>query len=352
MNDDPLLDLGAPPATPATLDSPDGPNSPNSPDSPRGRARRLVAQLVADATTDQSLARRTVEGLGRDAQVAAGRFTRLLDAPVTDLVDAAGDGGDVATALAELIGVLDRIDPSGVNARPGWGRRTLGAIPGVGSPVRRYFERFQAAQPVLDRTVMGLRKGRDQLRRDIITLEADQGAMRDVAGTLTACLDLAEAVDHELAAAVAAVPAEDPRGRFLREEMSLSVRQRTVDLQQQLAVTQQGILAMDILTANSRRLIRGVEQALDVTVAALKVAVAVALAVARQKLVIDAVDRTSGTIGATVTNDMAALRAAFAAIHQALDQIDHDRKETSTVMTNHVLDATRSAPAADAGLQL
>jgi hypothetical protein len=45
-----------------------------------------------------------------------------------------------------------------------------------------------------------------------------------------------------------------------------ALRQRTLDLQQQLAVNQQGVLAIEIIIRNNRELIRGVDRALDVTI--------------------------------------------------------------------------------------
>ena len=70
---------------------------------------------------------------------------------------------------------------------------------------------------------------------------------------------------------------DDPRREFVEEDILFALRQRTLDLQQQLAVNQQGVLAIEIIIRNNRELIRGVDRALDVTISALQVAVTVAL---------------------------------------------------------------------------
>lgn len=60
-----------------------------------------------------------------------------------------------------------------------------------------------------------------------------------------------------------------------------------MDLQQQLAVNQQGILAAEILVKNNKELIRNVDRGINVTVSALETAVAVALTLNNQKLVLE-----------------------------------------------------------------
>ena len=78
-----------------------------------------------------------------------------------------------------------------------------------------------------------------------------------------------------------------------------------MDLQQQLAVNQQGVLATALIIRNNRELVRGVDRAIDVTISALQVAVAVAMAVAHQKVVLDKVEALNRT-----TSDMIAGTAA------------------------------------------
>ena len=57
---------------------------------------------------------------------------------------------------------------------------------------------------------------------------------------------------------------------FVRDELLFTVRQRVMDLQQQLAVTLQGIVATEIIVRNNKELIRGVDRALTVTVSAFR----------------------------------------------------------------------------------
>ena len=72
-----------------------------------------------------------------------------------------------------------------------------------------------------------------------------------------------------------------------------------MDFQQLLVVNQQGIIAMEVIRKNNLELIRAVDRAQTVTVAALRVAVTVAGALYNQKIVLEKVQMLNAT-----TNNM------------------------------------------------
>ena len=291
-------------------------------------ARAFVAELLGRELSPapaRDRAREDVEAIGHEARTVAARVTRLLDAPVRDLTRGAGEGGDVSRALADLHQEIDRLDPSGVDLDPGWGRRALARFTGAGSPMEQFLGRVAQSRDGLDQVVATLRRGRDQLRRDTVTLEADQADLRRAAAALTDQVDLAIAVDRELTAALDGPSAGHPHRAFLREDLLFSLRQRTTDLQQQLAVTQQGILALDLVLRNNRELTLGVDRALDVTVAALNVAVTAA--------VVPDQGRTAAAVARVES-----VRGAFAEIGRALDEVDRQRDAASPVLAGRVRD--------------
>ena len=196
--------------------------------------------------------------------------------------------------------------------------------------------------------------------RDSVTLNEDQKNMRELTLTLTDQVALAQALDTAINARLERdVPADDPRRAFIEEELVFVLRQRTMDLQQQLAVNQQGVLATAIIVRNNRELVRGVNRALDVTISALQVAVAVAMAVAHQKVVLDKVEAlnrtTSDMIAGTAERlktqgtqihqqasstmlDMESLKSAFGDINIALDEIARYRREALPQMAQSILE--------------
>lgn len=131
------------------------------------------------------------------------------------------------------------------------------------------------------------------------------------------------------------------------EELLFPLRQRIVDFQQQLAVSQRGVLALEVIIRNNRALMRAVGRAINVTVSALTVAVTVA-ALANQRLALDRFEAlhttTSQMLGGTAQAlrqqgvdiqtrasaamlDMQVLEEAFSEVMGAIDDLSTYRQE-------------------------
>jgi uncharacterized protein YaaN involved in tellurite resistance len=336
---------------------------PEPTDELRSQADAQVEQLLSIDPTDEdarTAAREAVDSMGRDLQTRSAGRSRMLQAPLKEISHNSEDGGEVAKSLSDLRIEVEKLDPSGLDTEAGWFTRAIGKIPGVGTPLKRYFMRYESSQTQIDAIVVSLEKGRDQLKRDNVTLGEDQKAMRELTHQLTDQIALAQALDASVVDKLATeITADDPRRQFVEEDILFALRQRTLDLQQQLAVNQQGVLAIEIIIRNNRELIRGVDRAIDVTISALQVAVTVALALAHQKIVLDkiqAINTTTSTMIAGTAErlktqgteihqqasstmlDMEALRSAFADIDTALDEISRFRREALPTMAGTILE--------------
>lgn len=330
------------------------------------KAREYADQLLTFDPADQSsrdATRVTVDEMGRDLQRRSATRSKMLQQPVRNMSRGGEDGGTVANSLVDLRIEVEKMDPASVDLDPGWFTRLVGSIPGVGTPLKRYFMKYESSQVVIDSIIKSLESGADQLKRDNVTLGEDQKQMRDVTLSLTEQVALAQALDESINYKLEReIPSDDPRRQFIEEELVFALRQRTMDLQQQLVVNQQGVLATELITRNNRELIRGVNRAVDVTISALQVAVTVALALAHQKIVLDKVEAinrtTSDLIAGTAERlktqgteiheraagtmlDMDSLRSAFEDINIALDEISRYRKEALPQMATTILELDR-----------
>lgn len=304
-----------------------------------------------------------IDNLGAKAQKDSALRSAMLREPIRKLAQKGEDGGEVANALVNLNMQVDELDPEQFNLNPGWFARLLGMIPGVGTPLKRYFLQFESAQTVLDAIFRSLQTGADTLKRDNITLIDDQKQLRLATHKLRKSVELGMMVDQKLNTVLEQdIPSNDPRCGFVKEELLFPLRQRIMDLQQQLAVNQQAVLAIEIIIRNNKELIRGVSRAVNVTVNALNVAVTVALALANQRIVlqkIEAVNETTNKLigdtarrlkeqgteihkqAATSQLDIQVLKQAFADIHSALDDIARFRQEALPQMAKTVLEMDR-----------
>jgi uncharacterized protein YaaN involved in tellurite resistance len=339
------------------------------------RAQRLADMLIDQDPKDfenQDKTKSAVEEMGRTLQREAAHRSGMLKQPIKDLAKHSEDGGPVAKALIDLKLRVEDLDPNRFDFSPGWFARLLGKIPGVGTPIKRYFTKFESAQTVIDAIIRSLEIGSEQLKRDNVTLREDQNAMRELTGKLERQIELAQLLDQKLQYKLdREIPAADPRHKFVQEELLFPLRQRIIDLQQQLVVNQQGVLSTAIIIGNNKELVRGVDRALDVTVSALQVAVTVALALANQKIVLDkvsALNRTTSdliagtaaqlrTQGAEIhaqasraTLDMEALKSAFTDINAAMDEISRFRQEALPEMAQIIVEFDQLASAGEGAI--
>ncbi|XKE45926.1 toxic anion resistance protein [Halomonas organivorans] len=251
--------------------------------------------------------RRAVDEMGLELQQQAARQSEMLKTPLRKLARHGEDGGPVAKALVELRGRMDDLDPRHHRLTPGRLDRVLQRLPGVGSRLQRYFHRFETAQQALEAIIADLQGGRDMLERDNLTLSDDQDALRRTLAQLERQVALGRSIDRRLERALEGI-ADASRRAFIEEELLFPLRQRILDLQQQQAVCQQGVLALEVIIRNNRELMRGVDRAINVTVSALSVAATVALALANQRLVLDRVESLNAATTETIAGTARALR--------------------------------------------
>lgn len=314
-----------------------------------------------------------VENLGAETQKQAALRSAMLKEPIKKLMAKGEDGGDVANALVELNVTVEELDPARFDFEPGWFARTLGFIPGIGTPLKRYFLQFESSQTVLDAIFRSLEQGADMLKRDNITLTEDQKHMRVLTEKLKKAIELGLLLDNKLTYALEReIPTDDARYLFVQDELLFPIRQRIMDLQQQLAVAQQAVLSIELIIRNNKELIRGVSRATNVTANALNVAVIVAMALANQKIVLDkisAINKTTNkliadtadklkTQGAAIHKDAASskldidtLKQAFSDIQAALSDISKFRQDALPQMANNILDMERLSGEADSLIQ-
>lgn len=314
-----------------------------------------------------------VEDMGRGLQREAAHRSKMLQQPIKDLSERGADGGPVANALVDLKMQVEALDPNRFDFSAGWASRMLGMIPGIGTPLKRYFTKYESAQTVIDAIIRSLEEGGEQLKRDNVTLREDQLAMRELTVKLERQILLAQLLDQKLQYKLdREISADDPRQKFVKEELLFPLRQRIMDLQQQLAVNQQGVLSTAIVIGNNRELVRGVDRALNVTVSALQVAVTVALALVNQRIVLDKITAlnttTSNLIAGTAATlrtqgvaiqtqasqsmlDIDSLKSAFADINAAMDEISRFRQEALPKMAQTILEFNEMTAGGEAAIQ-
>ncbi len=262
-------------------------------DSAAQKKGQEIMKVNLDSVDDRREISKAVEELGSDLVRKSNSKNDILARRMVDLSRSGSESGDVAKGLEDLAIKMRDLDPSGIDFM----KKSK-----LFSPVRRYFDRYKTADAEIAEIVKSLDKGRETLRKDNVTLELEAGQMRDLTKQLNQRLEMAMDLDAYLTNAVDNYRAEggdEERCRFVEEEVIFPLRQKIMDFQQLQVVNQQGIVAMEVIRKNNLELIRAVDRAESVTVAALRTAVTVAGALYNQRIVLEKVQ----TLNAA-TNDM------------------------------------------------
>lgn len=322
-------------------------------------SNNLLAVNMKDPES-QSAIRSSIEGMCSKLQMEAGKQSAMLKAPIATLSKKGEDGGPVAKSLVDLKLKVEELDPGKFDFEAGWFTRTLGFLPFVGTPLKAYFTQYESASTVIDAIIRSLEDGGEQLKRDNITLQNDQNDMRAMTIKLQEGIKLGQLIDKNLSEKLETeLTKDDPLYKFVADELVFPLRQRIQDLQQLLAVNQQGILTIEIVIRNNKELIRGVNRAASVTVQALQVAVTLSLALANQKIVlekINAVNETTNSLIASTAEklktqgadihkqasetmlNMDVLKQAFADINSAMDDISAFRQQALPTMAQNIVE--------------
>ena len=237
-------------------------------------------------------------------------------------------------------------------------KKVLKWVPG-GDRVQKYFAKYETAQSQLNAIIKSLDSGQDDLRKDNAAIETEKVNMWTTMGKLSEYNQLAAALDTAVTQKVAELEAagKSDDATALKSDALFAIRQRRQDIMTQMAVSVQGYMALDLVRKNNIELIKGVDRAQTTTISALRTAVIVSQALARQKLVLDQITAlnttTSNLIEATSnqlriqgaeinqqaassTIDVAKLQAAFDNVFQTMDAIDSFRAQAVDSMSQTV----------------
>lgn len=366
-----LFELEPPsPTTEVTVDQPEKVGSIVLVDPEAQRKHAETAQSLLDDLLDTPLHspefRTALDDLTRlgegTMQRAGDSVNRMLQRPAAAL---SGSGADPAARTGRTLGELrqivteldrERHDVTG-------GRRTLRFLP-RGGRLQRNFQKYETAQDQLNAITKALKGGQDELRQDNAAIQTERDALWEALGQLADVAVLAHHLGDGLEQRIAALRTQgrSDDAATLESDALLSVRRRHQDLMTQMAVAMQGYLALDVVRRNNVELIKGVDRALDTTMAALRVAVITSQALGRQRIVLAQVDALNATTS-EATMDLEKLQRAFDDVFHAMDEIDRynaeatrSMRQTVTVLEGQVrrarlqLERSRSSDAATADL--
>jgi uncharacterized protein YaaN involved in tellurite resistance len=332
------------------------------------KAAAFAAELAAIDVRSPEFAQKvdTITSMGdKDLKASAAVSNRMLERPAAVVKASKGGGGSggngdaqtrVASTLVDLRTTITELDPN--RADLGGVKKMLKFLPG-GDRMQRYFGKYETAQSHLNAIIKSLESGQDDLRKDNAAIETEKVNMWTTMGKLSEYNQLASALDTAVTAKVDELEAagKTDDATALKADALFAIRQRRQDIMTQMAVSVQGYMALDLVRKNNIELIKGVDRAQTTTISALRTAIIVSQALARQKLVLDQISALNATTSnlieatsnqlriqgaeinqqaASATIDVAKLQAAFDNVFQTMDAIDTFRAQAVDSMSQTV----------------
>ncbi|BFM49531.1 toxic anion resistance protein [Marinomonas sp. THO17] len=310
--------------------------------------------------------------LGGELENELLEMSELLQTPMSELMADAENGGDVAKDLLKLEETARSIDPNGYDFENMSGVRAFlskfGLMP---TPLKMWIAKYQSTESIIKSIEKGLRQGKQKLERDNQTLKSDQIRYRQHLLKLDAYIQFARYVDETLDKKVAEVTDAEKK-RFLTDEVLFPVRQRHQDLHTSKVVFQQAWVTSEFIIKTNEELIRGVDRALKHTLIALGVASSLAIALARQKKVLKALQSTKQITEKMITDiadqlleqgtavmaqasdpflQVEVMKAAFTKTLQAMDEVSRYRSEALTQMKTSVSELQTMTSEIDSNIQ-
>ncbi|MDT4912434.1 MAG: hypothetical protein QOC66_1562 [Pseudonocardiales bacterium] len=328
------------------------------------RAQAFAAELAAMDTRAPEFAKKvdSLTSMGdKELRASAQVSNRMLDRPAAVMKAGKGGGGGdaqtrVAGTLNELRNTVTDLDPNRADLTGV--KKVLKWLPG-GDKIQKYFQKYESAQTQLNAIIKSLESGQDDLRKDNAAIETEKANMWTTMGKLSEYNALASALDEAITNKVAELEAagNTEAGNTLKSDALFAIRQRRQDIMTQMAVSVQGYMALDLVRKNNIELIKGVDRAQTTTISALRTAVIVSQALARQKLVLDQISALNTTTSnliestsqqlkvqgaaineqaASSTVDIQKLQAAFDNVFATMDAIDSFRSQAVDSMAQTV----------------
>ncbi|WP_340020950.1 toxic anion resistance protein [Paenibacillus sp. FSL K6-1096] len=247
-------------------------------------ASQLIEQVAKTDTVALDSLMDDIGRLGVKTQEKAGQTLKLLDRPVNDLMS--GKRVEVPNMIMKLRNECETLQQSKNVSFFGKMLRK--------SPLKNYVYKYQSVRTNIDAIVTGLRDGRDTLEESIVNMRQLKRTSMEEIYNLQTKIAFGNKL-KELFEAEIAKPENESRKAYLERGLR-KVMVRIQSMTEMILLYNQAIAATDIINDNNDKLIDSVNNAIDKTSNLITVSAMIAMSLADQENVINAVEATNKTI--------------------------------------------------------
>lgn len=250
------------------------------------------------------------------------------------------EGNKLIDALTDLDIKMKGLHPKSHDLEGNWIQRIIATILPAFKPVRKYFMMLQNQQSVLQNMRETVEEGIKEREKDGRILSHDKLSLAKCAHALESAIRIGMLLDEKMEYTIERELTDEKQVQFMKSEVLFTLRQTVRALQEQLAVTNQGIMSMELLLRLNRETINSGKRTLNVSMHALSIAGTLASVMAGMREFnekIQAMKQTAndfiayngelleqtaqevGEISRSTTLDINVLETAFDKIHTAYE---------------------------------
>ncbi|MDC7222421.1 MAG: toxic anion resistance protein [Spirochaetales bacterium] len=207
-----------------------------------------------------------IQSWGEQIQQELHYKSGLMERPMAKMVHEARDGGMTGRALKSLLQQINVLDPYKISQNPL--RLIASRLPGIDTPLERWYSRYQSAEPLIRTQIQVLRQGKAQLSRDNIILRGDLESLNELIDRLEKRIKFGELLRQEINERLLGKGPEEKESA--EREILAPLEERLILLREQLLVHRQGVMTSLLIIDNNTKVIEGIDRTLQVTVKALE----------------------------------------------------------------------------------
>lgn len=250
------------------------------------------------------------------------------------------EGNKLIDSLTDLDLKMKNLHPKSHDLEGNWLQKLIATILKGYKPARKYFMMLQNQQSVLGSMKETVEDGIKEREKDGRILEHDKVKLTQCARKLESAIRVGLLLDEKMEYSIEREITDENHKQFMQSEVLFTLRQTVRALQEQLAVTNQGITAMELLLRLNRETINSGRRTLNVSMHALSIAGVLASVMAgmkdfNEKITAmkqtandfiayngDLLEQTAqevGEISRSTTLDITVLETAFDKMHNAYE---------------------------------
>lgn len=253
----------------------------------------------------------TIENIGKEVNSLVASKSKILDRQIKGFQENAGEASPVAKNLELLEKTLMQVNPSDVDFDK---VSVLGKFLKSFNPIKKYFEKFQTFSGVLDKITHELTEGKKQLMQDNVTMQEDTKNLIKATFALQKQINVISRARKLITEY--SLTCDETRKNDIEEHIIYTLAKKESDMETLKNVAMQAAMAMNILIRNNKELITQTDNIENITMFAFKNAIAIASALANQKLVLKTGQAIQETTNKLIADSANKLKVQGAEIHK------------------------------------